>query len=403
MSTHTIRNDRKPRVAFLIHNMAGGGAERFVSNLINGFKDEFEIHLVLFDDTIEYDLPSDQIITFIETGFKKRSNLAGILRLPLIALRFKKYCRANNIELVFSFLNRPNFVAGMSKLAGLKLPLMMNECVYTPMWFTEGDLRGQIAKRFVSWLYPRADVILPVSEAIRNVLTEHYGVKTRYEVITNIVDIADAQEKMNEPVDDVNFDRFTFVNLARFDPQKDHSTLVEAYRLLGRQDTQLILIGKGERYDEINELVRSLGLEKNILFLGFQRNPFKYLGRSGSFVFSSVFEGQGQVMMEAMACGLPVISTDCEAGPRELLAPGTVADFAEGKTVQHGEYGVLVPIRNARALADAMREMLDDSEMQSMYRKKGYERVKGCDKDVVLGQIRPIMYELMGRKEVGDN
>ena len=60
--------------------MAGGGAERFVSNLINGLKDEFEIHLVLTEDTIEYDLPNDQIISYIETGFNRRSNLGGILR-----------------------------------------------------------------------------------------------------------------------------------------------------------------------------------------------------------------------------------------------------------------------------------------------------------------------------------
>lgn len=403
MSTKPSQTNQKPKVAFLIHNMAGGGAERFVSNLINGFKDEFEIHLVLFDDTIEYDLPEGQIITFIENGFKERSNLASVLRLPLIALRFKKYCGANNIKLVFSFLNRPNFTAGMAKLAGLKVPLMMNECVYTPMWFTEGDLRGKIAKRFVSWFYPRADVIFPVSEAIRNVLIEHYGVNTRYEVITNIVDLASVKEKMAEPVDDVSFDRFTLVNLARFDPQKDHTTLVEAFRLLGRKDAQLLLIGKGERYDEINELVRSLGLEKDVLFLGFQRNPFKYLSRAGCFVFSSVFEGQGQVMMEAMACGLPVISTDCEAGPRELLAPGTDAGFVEGKVVERGEYGVLVPVGNAQALADAMREMMDSSELQSMYKQKGYERVKGCDMEVVLGQIRPIMYELLGREIVVDN
>lgn len=375
--------------------MAGGGAERFVTHLLTCLKDEFEIHLILFDDTIEYDLPEGQIIAFIEKGFKTRSNLAGIARLPINALRLKKYCKANDIELLFSFLNRPNFTACMAKIAGLKIPLMMNECSYTPLWFDEGDLRGKIAKRMISWLYPRADVILPVSEGIRDALIEHYGVNTRYQVITNVVDLSDIQHKMAEPVDDINFDRFTFVKLASFNPWKDHITLIEAFRRLDRKDIQLLLIGKGGRIDEIRELVNSLGLEKDILFLGYKRNPFKYLGRSDCFVFVSNFEGQGQVMMEAMACNLPVISTDCETGPREVLAPGTSPTFNEGQNVEHGKYGVLVPVGNAQALTEAMLEMIEDSEFRRLYREKGLERAGDYDKEIVLAEIRPIIYELL--------
>ncbi len=289
----------------------------------------------------------------------------------------------------------------MAKLAGLKIPLMMNECIYTPFGSMRGICEGRSQDSFLSFTLVRMSYC--GIEAIRNVLIEHYGVNTRYEVITNIVDLAMVKEKMVEPVEDVSFDRFTFVNLARFDPQKDHTTLVEAFRILDNKDTQLLLLGQGQRFEEIKKLVRSFGLEKNILLLGFQRNPFKYLSRAGCFVFSSVFEGQGQVMMEAMACGLPVISTDCEAGPRELLAPGTNAGFVGGKTVEQGEYGVLVPVGNAPALAEAMREMMDSSELQTLYKQKGYERVKGCDMEVVLSQIRPIMYELLGREIVVDN
>ena len=395
MRTYTNQKVHKPRIAFLIHNMAGGGAERFVTHLLTCLKDEFEIHLILFDDTIEYELPDDQIIAFIENGFKKRGNLAGIVRLPLNALRLKKYCKENKIELLFSFLNRPNFAACMAKLAGLKIPLMMNECSFTPLWFDEGDLRGKIAKRFISWLYPRADVILPVSEDIRDALIEHYGVNTRYEVVTNVVDLSDIQHKMAEPVDDVSFDKFTFVKLASFTPWKDHVTLVEAFQRLDRKDIQLLLIGKGPRYDEIRELVNSLGLENDILFLGHQRNPFKYLGQSDCFVFVSNFEGQGQVMMEAMACGLPVISTDCKTGPRHVLAPGTTSTFHQGQNVENGRYGVLVPVGNAQALSEAMLEMVEDSELRRLYQEKGYKRVGDYDKDVVMAQVRPIICELL--------
>ena len=168
-----------------------------------------------------------------------------------------------------------------------------------------------------------------------------------------------------------------------------------AFRRLDRKDIQLLLIGKGGRIDEIRELVNSLGLEKDILFLGYKRNPFKYLGRSDCFVFVSNFEGQGQVMMEAMACDLPVISTDCETGPREVLAPGTSPTFNEGQNVEYGKYGVLVPVGNAQALTEAMLEMIEDSEFRRLYREKGLERAGDYDKEIVLAEIRPIIYELL--------
>ncbi len=398
--SHIVIGSIKQKIALLIHNMTGGGAERFVSHLLANLKDEFEIHLILFDDTIEYDLPEGQIVTFVEKGFKRRSNLASIARLPLAAFRLKKYCQANGIQLVFSFLNRPNFTACIAKLAGLRLPLMMNECTNTQLWFDERDLRGKIAKRIVALLYPQADIILPISEANRRSLEEYYGIKTRYQVITNVVDLADIQKRRVEAVGDVSFDRFTFINLASFSPMKGHKMMVDAFRRLGRDDAQLLFVGKGIQLDEIRELVHSLGLEKNILFPGFQRNPFKYLGKADCFVFGSDFEGQGAVLMEAMACGLPVVSTDCETGPRDLLSPGTDSKFSNGQSVEHGQYGILVPVGSAEAMAAAMREMMDKEELRTLYRERGYERVPDFDKGPALEKIRHIILELLS--EQGD-
>jgi N-acetylgalactosamine-N,N'-diacetylbacillosaminyl-diphospho-undecaprenol 4-alpha-N-acetylgalactosaminyltransferase len=315
----------------------------------------------------------------------------------LAALRLKKYCQANGIELVFSLLNRPNFTACMAKLAGLRLPLMMNECTNTQLWFDEGDLRGKIAKRIVSFLYPQADIILPISEGNRRSLEEYYGIKTRYQVITNVVDLADIEEKKLEPVDNVNFERFTFINLASFSPMKGHRVMVDAFKRLGRDDVQLVFVGKGVHMEEIRDLVHSMGLEKNILFPGFQRNPFKYLGKSDCFVFASDYEGQGAVLMEAMACGLPVISTDCESGPRDLLAPGTNSKLVEGQTIEYGQYGVLVPVGNAEALSHAMLEIFDNIDLREQYRNRVNYRVKAFDGKLVVGQIRSLINEFLGQ------
>lgn len=375
--------------------MGGGGTERFISHLLAGLHNDFEIHLLLFDDLVEYDLPSNQRIHLVENGFKSRSNLSSIARLPLIAFRVKKYCEVNGIKLLFSFLNRPNFTACMAKVAGLQIPLMMNECTYTPAWFEEGDLRGKVAKRMVSWLYPKADVILPVSEGIREALEGYYGVRTRYQVITNVIDRELVTRRMTEEVDGVDFERFTFINVASFSPMKGHRLMIEAFRRLERDDVQLLFVGKGIKFDQTRELVRALGLEKDILFVGFQTNPFKYLARSGCFVLASEFEGQGTVMMEAMACGLPVISTDCKTGPRDLLAPGSQPGWDSGQTTQHGQYGVLVPVDDPAALSIAMREMIERPDLRDQLRTRGYERIRDRTKEVVVGKIRSTIGELL--------
>ena len=383
----------KPRIAILTHSLASGGAERFVTHLLTGLTPDFEIHLLLFDDTIEYELPEGQTVAFIERGFRGRQNLTSIARLPLAAWRLKKYCKGNNIQLLISLLNRPNFTSGIAKLLGLKIPLMISERTYTPLWFSENDLRGKIAKRLISWLYPQADIILPNSEGTRKALVEWYGIKSRCEVVRNIVARADIERQMAEIVDDVSFDRFTFIHVGSFSPMKGHRLMVEAFDRIRGKDAQLLFIGKGEKFDEIRKLVNDKGLEKDILFLGHQQNPFKYMGRADCFVLASDFEGFPNVLTEAMACGLPVISTDCETGPRELLWLDNRANGLALKAVEYGEFGVLVPVANSAILAEAMGQMLGDADKRERYRKLSLERVGEFDTARVIGRFRTLIME----------
>ena len=391
----------KPRIAILTHNLASGGTERFVTHLLTGLTQDFEIHLLLFDDTIDYELPPGQIVAYIESGFKNRQNLMSIVRLPLAALGLKKYCKANNIQLLISLLNRPNFTSGIAKVLGLQIPLMISERTFTPHWFPEKDLRGKVANWLTSWLYPQADIILPNSEGTRRALVERYGIKNRYEVVRNIVDRANIERQMSEKVDDVSFDRFTFVHVGSFSPMKGHRLMVEAFDLLRSDDAQLLFIGKGTKLNEIRKLVNDKGLERDILFLGHRRNPFKYMARSHCFVLASDFEGFPNVLTEAMACGLAVISTDCETGPRELLSLDAWSNGPDHKTVEHSNFGVLVPVGNSAALAEAMRQMRGDAETRERYRQLGLGRVGAFDSEKVIERFRTLIMEQISGPDRG--
>jgi glycosyltransferase involved in cell wall biosynthesis len=135
----------------------------------------------------------------------------------------------------------------------------------------------------------------------------------------------------------------------RLTAAKDFSTLIRAFaRLHSVRAARLVILGEGEQRDKLEVLLKELDLASDVALPGFVDNPFAWMRRSALFVLSSAWEGFGNVLVEAMACGLPVVSTDCPSGPAEIL--------------ENGRWGRLVPVGDVEALAAAMCATLDESE-----------------------------------------
>lgn len=137
---------------------------------------------------------------------------------------------------------------------------------------------------------------------------------------------------------------FVFINVSRFNKAKDHRTLIAAFNIVHQRklNTKLICVGDGELCTEIQVFVKSLNLSDSVIFAGIQQNPHDYYNASDCFVLSSAYEGFGLVLVEAMACELLVISTDC-GGTKEIIA----------------NENDLVPIKNPKLLADKMLEVMN--------------------------------------------
>lgn len=211
------------------------------------------------------------------------------------------------------------------------------------------NLRGRAMGRFMRVAYPRADGVVAVSAGVADDLARSIGLpRGRIEVIYNPVVTPALEALARAPVPHPWFDGAgppVILGVGRLTAQKDFATLIRAFaRLRARQPARLVILGEGELRPALEALAAELGVQADVSLPGFVDNPFAYMRRSALFVLSSAWEGFGNVLAEAMACGCAVVSTDCPSGPAEIL--------------ENGRWGRLVPVGDAPALADAMAATL---------------------------------------------
>jgi glycosyltransferase involved in cell wall biosynthesis len=214
--------------------------------------------------------------------------------------------------------------------------------------------RSALKKRFyralVSRIYPWASGIVSSSRGVADDFTQYTGIPAnRVTTIYNPVITDHMLEQAKEAVDHPFFQGGqppVIVALGRLTAAKDYPTLLRAYALVRKgRSSRLMIIGEGEERSSLEKLARELGLGKDIDLPGFVENPFAFLSKSAVYVLSSAWEGLPSTLIEALACGCQVISTDCPHGPAEILAGG--------------EYGYLVPVGDADAISAAIFNVLD--------------------------------------------
>jgi glycosyltransferase involved in cell wall biosynthesis len=200
-------------------------------------------------------------------------------------------------------------------------------------------------------LYKRNDGVIVASQGIKDDLQQELGLKdVPIHVIWNAAITMHNFERAREPVDhrwlQNNRETPVIINVARLAPQKDLKTLIDAVSIVRqKRKCRLAILGKGPLRDELMEHARKRGLENDFDLPGFVDNPYAWMARADCFALSSIWEGFGIVLAEALSLGLPVVSTDCPSGPREIL--------------QDGRYGKLVPMQDSHALAEAIERTLN--------------------------------------------
>ena len=386
----------KESIMFIVPTLVGGGAEKTVANLSRYLERFFNIIIVVLDDTEQkYSYGGELIVLKTRVGLGKVTKITSRLKR---AREIKRIKAAYNVKCSISFLVQADLLNVLSKgKEKCIISIRNNDAVL----FKKGLYRS-----LVKFCLKRCDHIVSISDQVRKNLIDTFKIKpSKITTIYNPCLIMEFKNSSAKIESQYFSNRFTFINVARLTDQKGQWHLIRAFRVVVDRypDVKLIILGKGELEGYLSDLIKGLGLENNVHMLGFVDNPYDYLKKSDAFVFSSIFEGLGNALLESMACGLPIISTDCDYGPREILAPSKEYKKIE-KTCVKAKYGILCPefdnkkYESSDSLteteieyAKAMIELVEDKELVSEYKKMSKERVKYYNIDKIVKEWREVI------------
>ncbi len=362
----------KKKLSILIYSLDKGGAERVTSIIINELIFNYDITLILMNQTINYPIPKNLHIKYIERSNPPESGIIKLLKLPLLGYKYKKVCEENNIDVSLSFTNRPNYINIFAKLFGNKVRTIINERAMPSLQHKYG-FKGFINRFLIKALYPKADAIIGNSKGNSFDLRKKFMID-KVETIYNPVNVMKNVKKKKDST-------FTFITVGRLDKGKNHSLLISAMQYI---NAQLLIIGDGILKVNLEEQINKLNLNDKVFLLGLQNDPFKYFETADAFIFTSNHEGFPNALLEALAYGLPIISTDCKSGPREILAPNTDFRIVLKNDIEVAKYGILIPINNKTNLIKAMKIMMTNRGLYNKYKENSLTRSHDFDKDVIM-------------------
>jgi glycosyltransferase involved in cell wall biosynthesis len=335
--------ESKPRIALFIGCFGGGGIERNTAQIAHCLvKLGVEIDLVLDKGGSPHlwRMPPETRIIDLKASSLWKS-LPGLVR----------YLRQERPLAMFAADHYPNEIAIMArKIAGVPTRTIVserNQLSKTARNSTQ--IKARLAPLFARFLYPLADGIMAVSHGVAQDLAETASLPLeRIETIYNPVINPEMLLKAKEPVEHPWFapgEPPVILGVGKLEQQKDFPTLIQALAKVRRsQPARLMILGWGPDRPQLEALVKDLELEDAVYLPGYIKNPYPYMKRAAVFALSSAWEGLPTVLIEAMALGTPVVSTDCESGPLEILAGG--------------KYGYLTPVGDSEALADSILQVL---------------------------------------------
>ena len=305
---------KKKKIIIYIPNLSGGGTERFFTQLAY-FLSKIDKYSITFFYSVGNGInifPSKTLIKLNKTISKK--SFFSILEIIIFAWK-------NKSSLILTAQNNPNvFMSCFKFMLPKNTKLIISERSFTNLALKDSNLiSSKIINQLIPLCYKNADFVHCLTERIGILITKKYNVpEKKIKIIPNFVDVKKIRESSNKKT--IQFKFKYIISIGRLHSQKGYNYLLKAYSLISdRIPHKLVIVGDGPLKNEIKKQINLLRLEEKVILAGFIKNPYPVLYNADLFVLSSQYEGMPNVLLEAISLGVPIISSDCPSGPKEII------------------------------------------------------------------------------------
>ncbi|MDB2363535.1 glycosyltransferase [Flavobacteriales bacterium] len=358
------------KLLFLMPFFGGGGSQRTYVNLIKFLAktNRYQLHVFVLrkEGSYKFDLPENIIIHTLQNGHQTRN---AITQLPRIVKEVKP-------EVIISSLFSMNFLAFIIKITlgsgSPKIIMRQAENVVR-----NGKL-SKLNKIKLKTVFTKADKIISLSQGVKNEMIKELNINSNnIHVVQNPVDINKILENKRTKESDKYFH---IAWIGRLSFEKNLGELIEASKLLSFP-FKCHIMGEGDLLKTYTEGPDKEFIKEHFIFHGFVKNPYEILMNTNTFILTSIWEGLGHVLLEAMLCRIPVISSNCNYGPIELI--------------NNGQNGLLYNLGSPQDLANKITDIRNDDEKAKQLAEKAYHFVlKNFNLEVIGQQYESVIKEL---------
>jgi glycosyltransferase involved in cell wall biosynthesis len=398
---------RKIKLATLVTKLGGGGGERVATTLTRCFGEKYEQDIIAhvhIDKAYPY---HGRLLTTHLTS--NRSNIGKMWKAIQRLLAVKRIKRTQSYDICISHLYSSNLINALSSTNDKTILVIHGETSlrvnWPPRWIT-------------SIIYRKADAVVGISKHYqRQAISELNLDPKKVHCINNPIQVSEIREQAKAPLDSLVeqkiFEQRVFIYVGRLSEEKGQAHSIRAFSKVAQKipDARLVFLGEGSEKEKayLHSLVIGLELENRVFFLGLKQNPFRYLQRAFALFYTSLRDGLPMVLLEALACETPIISADCDSGPREILAPKSPFSHRTTK-LEIADYGILCPVcdgkrytpsqsisRSENLFAEAAVMLAEDEQLHSKFKATSLGRAEDYNSSKIVMQYDELIHTLLNK------